>query len=162
MTLTDCLLIIDVQNDFCRGGALEVPTGDEVIPIINRLVHYFSHCILTQDWHPPGHLSFASSHAQALPLETIELDYGTQVLWPDHCVQGTRGAEFHSTLETNNCEFILRKGFRRTIDSYSAFFENDKITATGLSGYLQTRGFDRLYLTGLALDFCVLYSALDR
>ena len=160
-TLTDCLLIIDVQNDFCPGGALEVPTGDEVVPLINRLIHHFSHRILTQDWHPPGHLSFASSHAQAAPLETIELDYGSQVLWPDHCVQCTRGAEFHPTLETANCELILRKGFRRAIDSYSAFFENDKITATGLSGYLRTRGFDRLYLTGLALDFCVLYSALD-
>jgi len=110
---------------------------------------------------PPGHLSFASSDAQAAPVETIELDYGTQVLWPDHCVQCTRGAEFHPALGTANCELILRKGFRRTIDSYSAFFENDKITATGLSGYLRTRGFDRLYLTGLALDFCVLYSALD-
>ena len=116
-TLTDCLLIIDVQNDFCPGGALEVPTGDEVVPLINRLTHHFSHRILTQDWHPPGHLSFASSHAQAAPLETIELDYGSQVLWPDHCVQCTRGAEFHPGLETANGEFILRKGFRRAIDS---------------------------------------------
>ena len=158
---TDCLLIIDVQNDFCRGGALEVPTGEEVVPLINRLAHHFSHRILIQDWHPSGHLSFASSHAEAAPLETIELDYGTQVLWPDHCVQGTRGAEFHPALEAKNCELILRKGFRRTIDSYSAFFENDKTTATGLSGYLRSRGFYRLYLVGLALDFCVLYSALD-
>ena len=121
MTLTDCLLIIDVQNDFCQGGALEVPTGNEVIPIINRLVHHFSHRALIQDWHPPGHLSFASSHTQTSPLETIELDYGTQVLWPDHCVQGSRGAEFHSALETRNCELILRKGFHRNIDSYCGF-----------------------------------------
>ena len=126
MTLTDCLLIIDVQNDFCQGGALEVPTGNEVIPIINRLVHHFSHRILTQDWHPPGHLSFASSHAPASPLDTIELDYGTQVLWPDHCVQGTQGAEFHSALETRNCELILRKGFRRAIDSCSAFLRTTR------------------------------------
>ena len=116
------------------GGALEVPTGEEVVPLINRLTHHFSHRILIQDWHPSGHLSFASSHAEAAPLETIELDYGTQVLWPDHCVQGTRGAEFHPALEAKSCELILRKGFRRTIDSYSAFFENDKTTATGLSG----------------------------
>ena len=158
---TDCLLIIDVQNDFCTGGALEVPTGDEIVPLINRLTHQFSHRILTQDWHPSGHLSFASSHAEAAPFETIELAYGVQVLWPDHCVQGTQGAEFHPTLESGNCELILRKGFRHAIDSYSAFFENDKTTATGLSGYLRTRGFDRLYLVGLALDFCVLHSALD-
>jgi nicotinamidase/pyrazinamidase len=158
---TDCLLIIDVQNDFCRGGALEVPTGDEVVPIINRLSHHFSHRILTQDWHPSCHLSFASSHTEATPLETIELEYGTQVLWPDHCVQGTWGANFHPSLETGNCELILRKGFHRAIDSYSAFFENDKITVTGLSGYLRARGFHQLYLVGLALDFCVLYSALD-
>ena len=160
-TLTDCLLIIDVQNDFCPGGALAVPTGDEVVPPINRLIHHFSHRILTQDWHPPGHLSFDSGHIKVKSFETIELDYGTQVLWPDHCVQTTLGAEFHPALETGNCELILRKGFRRAIDSYSAFFENDKTTATGLSGYLRTREFDRLYLVGLALDFCVLYSALD-
>ena len=158
---TDCLLIIDVQNDFCQGGALEVPTGDEVVPLINRLIHHFSHRILTQDWHPPGHHSFASSHIKVKPFETIELDYGTQVLWPDHCVQATLGAELHPALEAENCELILRKGFRRTIDSYSAFFENDKTTATGLSGYLRTLEFDRLYLVGLALDFCVVYSALD-
>jgi nicotinamidase/pyrazinamidase len=160
-TPTDCLLIIDVQNDFCSGGALEVPSGDEVVPLINRLTNRFSHRILTQDWHPSGHLSFASSHTEVSPLQTIELDYGTQVLWPEHCVQGTRGAEFHPGLETRNCELILRKGFRHTIDSYSAFFENDKTTVTGLSGYLRARGLDRLYLVGLALDFCVLYSALD-
>ena len=157
----DCLVIIDVQNDFCPGGALAVPGGDDVVEAINRLGERFAHRILAQDWHPPGHLSFASSHPGKAPLETTELDYGLQVLWPDHCVQGTSGAEFHHALEVDGSELILRKGFRREIDSYSAFFENDKTTATGLTGYLRTRGFERLFLTGLATDFCVGFSALD-
>ena len=158
---SECLLIIDVQNDFCPGGALAVPDGDHVVAIINRLGARFAHRILTQDWHPAGHLSFASSHPGRAPMETITLPYGEQVLWPDHCVQGTRGAEFHFGLEVNGSEIILRKGYRREIDSYSAFFENDKTTPTGLGAYLRERGFERLYLCGLATDFCVGYSAVD-
>ena len=158
---SDCLLVIDVQNDFCPGGALAVPDGDQVVEVINRLGQSFAHRILTQDWHPPGHLSFASSHPGHAPLETTTLSYGMQVLWPDHCVQGTHGAEFHSDLEVNGSELVLRKGFRREIDSYSAFFENDKTTPTGLGAYLRERGFERLYLCGLATDYCVGYSALD-
>ena len=156
-----CLLIIDVQNDFCPGGALAVPGGDEVVEVINRLGERFAHRVLTQDWHPAGHWSFASSHPGHAPLETTTLAYGVQVLWPDHCVQGTHGAEFHSELEVKGSELILRKGFRREIDSYSAFFENDKTTPTGLAAYLREREFDHLYLCGLATDFCVGYSALD-
>jgi nicotinamidase/pyrazinamidase len=158
---TDCLLIVDVQNDFCAGGALEVPDGDAVVDIINTLAGRFDHRILTQDWHPASHNSFASSHPGKFPFETVELDYGTQVLWPDHCVQGSHGAEFHKDLKTDDVELIIRKGFRRQIDSYSAFFENDHKTPTGLSGYLQNRGFKRLLMVGLATDFCVAYSALD-
>ena len=158
---SECLLIIDVQNDFCPGGALAVPDGDQVVGIVNRLGERFAHRVLTQDWHPAGHLSFASSHPGRAPMQIATLPYGEQVLWPDHCVQGTRGAEFHSELEVNGSELILRKGFRREIDSYSAFFENDKTTPTGLAAYLRERGFDRLYLCGLATDFCVGYSALD-
>ena len=158
---SDCLLVIDAQNDFCPGGALAVPDGDQVVEVINRLGQSFAHRILTQDWHPPGHLSFASSHPGHAPLETTTLSYGVQVLWPDHCVQGTRGAEFRSNLEVNGSELILRKGFRREIDSYSALFENDKTTPTGLGAYLRERGFERLYLCGLATDYCVGYSALD-
>ena len=157
----DVLLIIDVQNDFCPGGALEVPHGDAVVAVINRLGERFRHRLLTQDWHPPGHLSFASSHPGKNPFETLTLDYGEQVLWPEHCVQGTTGAAFHRELAVDGTELILRKGFRREIDSYSAFYENDKRTPTGLSGYLRTRGFARLYMAGLATDFCVAYSALD-
>ena len=158
---SECLLIIDVQNDFCPGGALAVPDGDQVVGIVNRLGERFAHRVLTQDWHPAGHLSFASSHPGRAPMQTTTLPYGEQVLWPDHCVQGTRGAEFHSGLEVNGSELILRKGFRREIDSYSAFFENDRSTPTGLGAYLRERGFERLYLCGLATDFCVGYSALD-
>ena len=158
---SECLLIIDVQNDFCPGGALAVPGGDQVVGIINRLGERFAHRILTQDWHPAGHLSFASSHPGRKPMETATLPYGEQVLWPDHCVQGTRGAAFHDGLEVDGSELILRKGFRRAIDSYSAFFENDRTTPTGLGAYLRERGFDHLCLCGLATDFCVGYSALD-
>ena len=158
---SDCLLVIDVQNDFCPGGALAVPGGDEVVAVVNRLGQRFAHRILTQDWHPPGHLSFASSHSGRAPLETTTLSYGVQVLWPDHCVQGTHGAEFHPDLEVNGSELVLRKGFRREIDSYSAFFENDRTTPTGLGAYLRERGFEHLYLCGLATDYCVGYSALD-
>ena len=157
----DILIVIDVQNDFCPGGALAVPEGDAVVPVIGRLGPRFAHVALTQDWHPPGHRSFASSHPGRAPFETVELSYGPQTLWPDHCVQGSRGAAFHPDLETGRAEFVLRKGFRPQIDSYSAFFENDRTTPTGLTGYLRTRGFARVFLAGLATDFCVHYSALD-
>ncbi len=158
---TDCLIIIDVQNDFCPGGALEVPAGDEVVPVINQLVEMFDHRILTQDWHPVGHHSFASAHAGKTPFESVELDYGIQVLWPDHCIQGSSGAEFHADLEITGAELIIRKGFRPALDSYSAFTENDRTTPTGLSGYLVNRGFRRVFLVGLATDYCVAWSALD-
>ncbi len=158
---TDCLLVIDVQNDFCPEGTLAVPDGDQVVPVINRLGGLFAHRVLTQDWHPGDHQSFASNHSNQNPFSIIELSYGQQVLWPDHCVQGTPGAAFHSALETEGSELILRKGFRPTIDSYSAWFENDHTTPTGLDGYLRARGFERLFLTGLATDFCVGFSALD-
>jgi nicotinamidase/pyrazinamidase len=157
----DLLLVIDVQNDFCPGGALAVPDGDAVVPLINRLAERFAHVLLTQDWHPPGHASFASSHAGHRPFETLELGYGPQTLWPDHCVQGSDGAAFHADLATTRAELIIRKGCDPAIDSYSAFYENDRKTATGLTGYLRTRGFERLFLAGLATDFCVCYSALD-
>jgi nicotinamidase/pyrazinamidase len=157
----DLLLVVDVQNDFCPGGALAVARGDEVVPIINTLARSFDHVALTQDWHPAGHSSFASSHPGHAPFETVEMEYGTQVLWPDHCVQGTGGAAFHARLETAHAELIVRKGFRREIDSYSAFHENDRKTPTGLAGYLRERGFARLFLAGLATDFCVAWSALD-
>ncbi|MEQ8394572.1 bifunctional nicotinamidase/pyrazinamidase [Thalassobaculum sp.] len=155
------LIIVDVQNDFCPGGALAVPQGDAVVPIINRLSTRFDHRVLTQDWHPAGHSSFASSHAGKAPFETADMPYGTQVLWPDHCVQGSTGAAFHPDLAVDRAELVIRKGFRPAIDSYSAFFENDRATPTGLAGYLQERGFDRVVLAGLAMDFCVAFSALD-
>lgn len=158
---TDLLLIIDMQNDFCPEGALAVPDGDQVVPVINRLQSRFTHRVLTQDWHPLGHSSFASTHAGTQPFQTIEADYGTQVLWPDHCVQGTPGADFHNNLATTGAELIIRKGFRKTLDSYSAFFENDQTTPTGLTGYLRERNFKRVYLCGLATDYCVAWSALD-
>lgn len=157
----DLLLVIDLQNDFCPGGALAVPDGDATVAVVNRLGQRFSDVALTQDWHPAGHSSFASSHEGRAPYETIEMSYGTQVLWPDHCVQGTRGAEFHADLDLPHAELIVRKGFHKNIDSYSAFYENDHVTPTGLGGYLRERGFGRLYLCGLATDFCVNYSALD-
>jgi len=157
----DALLIVDVQNDFCPGGRLAVPRGDEVVPIINRLVERFRTVVLTQDWHPPGHLSFASSHPGRQPFDAITVSYGIQILWPDHCVQGTSGAAFHASLETLNASVVLRKGMRRTIDSYSAFFDNDRTTPTGLVGYLRERGIACVFLAGLAFDFCVRYSAED-
>jgi len=155
------LLIVDVQNDFCPTGALAVAGGDEVVPVVNELSRQFPHVILTQDWHAPDHLSFASMHPGKRPLERVTLPYGEQILWPDHCVMGTHGAEFHPDLDVANCELILRKGFRREIDSYSAFFENDRRTPTGLAGYLLERGLASLFIAGLATDFCVAYSAVD-
>jgi nicotinamidase/pyrazinamidase len=161
ITDKDVFVAIDVQNDFCPGGGLAVPEGDAVVPVINRLGARFPHVVLTQDWHPAGHGSFASSHPGKAPFETTELAYGTQVLWPDHCVQNTAGANFHKDLQLPHAELILRKGFRKEIDSYSAFYENDRVTTTGLTGYLRARGFTRLFLAGLATDFCVYYSAED-
>ncbi|TDQ80643.1 nicotinamidase/pyrazinamidase [Dongia mobilis] len=157
----DCLIVIDVQNDFCPGGALAVKDGDAIIPLVNRLIAGHEHVVLTQDWHPHGHSSFASSHAGKAPFETIELAYGAQTLWPDHCVQGTSGAAFHAGLDWTRAELVIRKGFRHAIDSYSAFYENDRSTPTGLAGYLRERGLGRLTLVGLATDFCVAYSAID-
>jgi nicotinamidase/pyrazinamidase len=157
----DVLLVVDVQNDFCPGGALAVARGDEVVPVANRLAERFSHVVMTQDWHPPGHSSFASTHEGRAPFETIALPYGPQTLWPDHCVQGTAGAAFHPDLRLPRAELVIRKGFRPAIDSYSAFFENDRRTPTGLGGYLRERGLERLFLVGLATDFCVRYSAID-
>ena len=158
---SDVLLVVDVQNDFCAGGALAVPDGDAVVGAINRLSLIFEHVILTQDWHPPGHASFASSHPGRKPFDTVTLRYGEQTLWPDHCVQGTHGAEFHSGLRLNKAELVLRKGFPASIDSYSAFYENDRATSTGLAGYLRERSLHRIFLAGLAYDFCVRYSAED-
>jgi nicotinamidase/pyrazinamidase len=157
----DVLLVVDVQNDFCPGGALAVPGGDEVIPVVNALAGRFAHVILTQDWHPAGHASFASAHPGRAPYETVAAAYGAQVLWPDHCVQGSPGARFHPRLRIDRAELVLRKGYDRAIDSYSAFFENDHATPTGLAGYLRERGFERVFLAGLAFDFCVLWSAED-
>ena len=157
----DVLVITDVQNDFCPGGALAVPEGDAVVPAINRLAAQFAHVVLTQDWHPPGHMSFASSHLGKRPFETIEAAYGQQVLWPDHCVQGSEGAAFHPGLAVSRAELVLRKGFRAAIDSYSAFRENDRHTPTGFAAYLRERDFERLTLCGLATDYCVLFSAID-
>jgi nicotinamidase/pyrazinamidase len=157
----DVLLIVDVQNDFCQGGALEVPSGDEVVGPINRLAERCRHVVLTQDWHPAGHLSFASSHPGRKPLDTITMAYGPQILWPDHCVQGTFGAELHGALQAPHAELVLRKGYNHAIDSYSAFFENDHQTPTGLAGYLHDRGLTRVFIAGLAFDFCVRYSAED-
>ena len=157
----DALLIVDLQNDFCPGGALPVPEGDAIVPLVNQLAERFGHVIQTQDWHPAGHQSFASAHDAKEPYDVVTADYGEQVLWPDHCVQGTAGAEFHPDLDTTHSELIIRKGFRPEIDSYSAFFENDGTTPTGLTGYLNERSIDTLYLCGLAADFCVKWSALD-
>lgn len=157
----NALLIVDVQNDFCPGGALEVPGGDEVVPVINKLSELFDVVVQTQDWHPEGHSSFASSHNGKNPFETIDMPYGEQVLWPDHCVQGSEGADFHPDLITNRSQLIVRKGFRREIDSYSAFYENDNKTTTGLTGYLRERDVDTLYAAGLATDFCVKWSVVD-
>ena len=157
----DVLVVVDVQNDFIPGGALAVKEGDVIVPLVNQLGAGFEHVILTQDWHTPGHVSFASAHAGKKPFETISLDYGTQVLWPDHCVQGTSGADFHKDLKIPHAELIIRKGYRRQIDSYSAFYEADGKTTTGLAGYVKDRGFGQVYLVGLATAFCVCWSALD-
>lgn len=157
----DVLLVVDVQNDFCPGGALAVPGGDEVVPIVNSLAGRFRHVVFTQDWHPAGHQSFASSHPGKQPFDTITLAYGPQLLWPDHCVQDTAGAAFHSELNIPHAELILRKGYHSQIDSYSAFFENDRETPTGLTAYLRERGLTRVFVAGLAFDFCVRYSAED-
>lgn len=158
----DCaLIVIDVQNDFCPGGALEVPDGDAVVEKINRLADIFQVKVFTQDWHPSDHASFAANYAGKQAFDTVDLSYGTQVLWPSHCVQGTQGAEFHAELETSKADVIVRKGFRAEIDSYSAFFENDRETPTGLEGYLRSRGVEKIFCAGLATDFCVRYSAVD-
>ncbi|MGR3815135.1 MAG: bifunctional nicotinamidase/pyrazinamidase [Cognatishimia activa] len=159
--MRNALIVIDVQNDFCPGGALAVPEGDQIVTGINALMPEFDAVILTQDWHPAGHSSFASSHSGKGPFETVEMAYGTQVLWPDHCVQGSGGAEFHKDLNTTRADMIIRKGYNPAIDSYSAFFENDQTTPTGLEGYLKTRGISDVTMVGLATDFCVNFSALD-
>ncbi len=158
---TDVLLVVDVQNDFCSGGALAVPQGETVVPSINALMPRFHHVVLTQDWHAPDHWSFASAHPDRAPFEIAMLDYGEQILWPNHCVRGTPGADFHRDLIVDRAGLILRKGSRPEIDSYSAFFENDRTTSTGLAGYLRERGIGRVFLAGLATDFCVHYSAVD-
>jgi nicotinamidase/pyrazinamidase len=158
---SDVLIVVDVQNDFCPGGALAVPRGDEVVPIVNRLAARFRNVVLTQDWHPCGHFSFASTHPGKKRFDTIAASYGPQVLWPDHCVQGTPGAGFHHALHIPHAALVLRKGMASTIDSYSAFYENDHKTPTGLVGYLRDRGLTRVFLAGLALDFCVRFSAED-
>ncbi len=155
------LLVVDVQLDFCPGGALAVPDGDQIVAGINQLMKRFTHIGFTQDWHPADHSSFASAHPGKSPFETISVDYGEQTLWPDHCIQGQEGARLHPELDTSRGELIIRKGYRRNIDSYSAFFENDRKTPTGLAGYLRDRGFGKLYICGLATDFCVGFSALD-
>jgi nicotinamidase/pyrazinamidase len=158
---TDALLIVDLQNDFCPGGALAVNDGDKIVPTVNRLAERFEHVILTQDWHPAGHISFASTHRGKKPYQTMEVGYGAQALWPDHCVQNSPGAAFHPGLVAPHAELVLRKGFRKDMDSYSAFLENDHETPTGLAGYLRERSLKRLFLCGLAYDFCVRHSAID-
>ena len=156
-----CLVVVDVQNDFMPGGALAVPRGDEIVPIANRLAARFENVVLTQDWHPRGQVSFASSHPGKKPFETIQLPYGEQVLWPDHCVQGTSGAAFHEDLAIPHAQLVVRKGYHKDVDSYSAFLEADRKTTTGLAGYLDERGLKNLFFCGLATDFCVAWSALD-
>jgi len=161
VTDSDVLLVIDVQNDFCPGGSLAVPAGDEIVPLVNRLAGRFQHVVLTQDWHPAGHSSFASSHPGRKPFDVVDFSYGPQILWPDHCVQESIGAEFHASLKIPHAELIIRKGYRHAIDSYSAYYENDRKTSTGLAGYLRERGLARVFAVGLAFDFCVRYSAED-
>ncbi|HTO47807.1 MAG TPA: bifunctional nicotinamidase/pyrazinamidase [Burkholderiales bacterium] len=161
MNERDVLLVVDVQNDFMPGGALAVPRGDEVVPVINALAGRFANVVITQDWHTPGHVSFATSHAGKKPFERVELHYGEQVLWPEHCVQGTEGAALHSHLAIPHAQLVLRKGHHRHVDSYSAFVEGDGKHATGLAGYLRERGIERLFICGLATDFCVAWTALD-
>jgi nicotinamidase/pyrazinamidase len=155
------LIVVDVQVDFCPGGALAVPGGDEVVPLINGIMSRFATVVFTQDWHPAGHISFASSHAGKAPFETIEVAYGRQVLWPDHCMIGSRGADFHADLDTRAAQMVVRKGFRGAVDSYSGFKEADRATMTGLSGYLRERGAKHVLVCGLATDFCVAWTALD-
>ncbi len=155
------LIIVDVQNDFCPGGALAVPDGDAVVPIINRLARGFTNVVLTQDWHPPGHISFASSHPGKKPFDVVTLGYGRQVLWADHCVQGTAGAAFHAGLDVPHAQAIVRKGYRAGVDSYSGFLEADRTTPTGLAGYVRERGLTQAFIVGLATDFCVAWTALD-
>ena len=157
----EALIVIDVQNDFSPAGALAVAAGDAVVPVVNRLIERFEHVVLTQDWHPERHSSFASTHSGRQPFESIDMPYGAQTLWPDHCVQGTEGAAFHPGLEWTKAELVIRKGFRHAIDSYSAFYENDHRTPTGLAGYLRERGIGKVTLAGLATDYCVAFSALD-
>ncbi|MCS7101055.1 MAG: bifunctional nicotinamidase/pyrazinamidase [Burkholderiaceae bacterium] len=161
MQTADVLLVIDVQNDFLPGGALGVPRGDEVVPVINALASRFANVILTQDWHTPGHVSFASAHPGRQPFEIIELPYGQQILWPDHCIMGTRGADFAAGLAIPHAQAVVRKGYHAHTDSYSAFLEADRKTPTGLAGLLRERGITRVYCCGLATDFCVAWSALD-
>jgi nicotinamidase/pyrazinamidase len=158
---TDCLIVVDVQNDFCPGGALEVKQGDEIVPLVNQLARKFENVVLTQDWHTAGHISFASSHPGKKPFETKRLRYGEQVMWPDHCVQGTRGAALHEGLDVPHAQLVIRKGFHPKVDSYSGFLEADRKTKTGLDGYLRARGVKRVYCVGLATDFCVAWTALD-
>jgi nicotinamidase/pyrazinamidase len=160
-TENDVLLVVDVQNDFCPGGALAIPDGDQIVPVVNRVARHFPHIVLTQDWHPKGHRSFASSYPGKKPFDVTTLPYGRQILWPDHCIQDTTGAELRADLDLPRAELIIRKGFRREVDSYSAFYENDRKTPTGLEGYLRQRGITRVAVVGLALDFCVRYSAED-
>lgn len=158
---TDVLIVVDVQNDFCPGGALAVADGDAVVPVVNDLARRFQNVVLTQDWHPAGHASFASSHKGKAPFETTELYYGTQVLWPDHCIQGTRGADFHPGLSIPHAQLVIRKGYHAAVDSYSGFREANRVTHTGLAGYLQERGIDRVFVVGLATDYCVAWTAMD-
>ena len=157
----EALIVIDMQNDFCEGGALAVAGALATVPVVNRLIGRFDHVVLTQDWHPPGHASFASAHEGAQPFSSVPFSYGPQTLWPAHCVQGTPGAAFHADLETTKAQVIVRKGFHAGIDSYSAFRENDRMTRTGLDGYLKARGFTKLFICGLALDYCVAWTAID-
>lgn len=161
LTPHDALIVVDVQNDFCPQGALAVPNGNQVIPIINALMPKFSHIILTQDWHPKDHISFADNHMGKTPYDTINLPYGEQILWTRHCVQGTQGADFHQDLDTNHAQLIIRKGHHVNIDSYSGFLEADRTTSTGLSGYLHTHNIKRVFVVGLATDFCVAWTAID-
>ncbi|WP_336294269.1 bifunctional nicotinamidase/pyrazinamidase [Bartonella sp. CB169] len=156
----EVLIVIDVQNDFLPGGTLAIPQSDIILPTVNNLIDHFDHVIFTQEWHPKNHCSFASSYPNKVPYDTVDLNYGSQILWPDHCIQGTQGAEFHKSLKTEKAQLILRKGYNQNIDSYSAFFENDHKTPTGLQLYLKERGFTKLVMCGLATDFCVGFSAL--
>lgn len=161
MATQEALIVIDLQNDFCPGGGLAVPDGDAIVPVVNQLIAQYDHVVLTQDWHPVGHHSFASTHQGRQPFDSISMDYGEQTLWPDHCIQGTTGAAFHPDLNQDRAELIVRKGYRAQIDSYSAFAENDRTTSTGLAGYLRDRGIERVVMCGLATDYCVAWSALD-